>query len=134
MAAEERPGIAVAVVVRGGRVLMVRRRVPEGELAWQFPAGGIEPGESAEDAAVREVGEETGLAVRAVAPLGERTHPVTGRAVTYWACEAPSGTAEVRDADEVAEVAWCAYAEVAERVPYGLHEPVRRYLAGVLAR
>ncbi|MBO1413526.1 NUDIX hydrolase, partial [Streptomyces sp. FH025] len=44
--AEEAPGIAVAIVVQDGRVLMVRRRVAEGQLSWQFPAGEIEPGES----------------------------------------------------------------------------------------
>jgi 8-oxo-dGTP diphosphatase len=46
--AEDRPGIAAAIVVWNGRVLLVRRRVREGELSWQFPAGEIEPGESAE--------------------------------------------------------------------------------------
>ncbi|WP_281179472.1 NUDIX domain-containing protein [Streptomyces megasporus] len=129
---DERPGIAVAVVVRGGRVLMVRRRVAEGALSWQFPAGEVEPGESGREAAVREAAEETGLVVRAVAPLGERTHPVTRRVVTYWACEAPSGTARVRDTEELAALAWCGYAGVVERVPHGLYEPVRRYLAEVL--
>ncbi|MGH8833985.1 MAG: NUDIX hydrolase [Actinomycetes bacterium] len=33
---------------------MVRRRIKEGELSWQFPAGAIEPDESDEDAAARE--------------------------------------------------------------------------------
>lgn len=58
---DERPGIAAAIVVHDGRVLMVRRRVSEGQLSWQFPAGEVEPGEAREDAAVRETQEETGL-------------------------------------------------------------------------
>lgn len=33
---------------------MVRRRVSEGQLSWQFPAGEVEPGEEREAAAVRE--------------------------------------------------------------------------------
>lgn len=41
--AEGRPAIAAAVVVHEGRVLMVRRRVSEGRLSWQFPAGEVEP-------------------------------------------------------------------------------------------
>lgn len=40
--AQEFPDIAVAIVVQG-RVLVVRRRVAEGQLSWQFPAGQIEP-------------------------------------------------------------------------------------------
>jgi 8-oxo-dGTP diphosphatase len=43
-----RPEIATAVIVHDRRVLLVRRRVAEGSLSWQFPAGKIGPGESAE--------------------------------------------------------------------------------------
>ncbi len=64
--AEERAGIAAAIVVREGRVLMVRRRVSEGQLSWQFPAGETEAGESPKPAAGRETAEETGLGVTAV--------------------------------------------------------------------
>jgi 8-oxo-dGTP pyrophosphatase MutT (NUDIX family) len=58
-----RPEVAAAVIVQNRRVLLVRRRVAESSLSWQFPAGKIRPGESAEDAAVRETLEETGLSV-----------------------------------------------------------------------
>ncbi|MBQ1166317.1 NUDIX hydrolase, partial [Streptomyces sp. A73] len=70
----------------GDRVLMVRRRVKEGELMWQFPAGGLEDGETAEQAAVRETQDETGLTVEAVKLLGERVHPKTGRLMSDTAC------------------------------------------------
>ncbi|MET9176664.1 NUDIX hydrolase [Kitasatospora aureofaciens] len=126
--AEERPGIAAAIVVHEGRVLMVRRRVSEGQLSWQFPAGEIETGESPEDAAVRETAEETGLGVAAVKLLGERVHPKTGRLMSYTACEAVSGTAEVVDTDELDQLAWVTLAEIPEYVPYGLFEPVQAYL------
>lgn len=80
---------------------MVRRRVSEGQLSWQFPAGEIEPGETREDAAVRETHEETGVEVAAVKLLGERIHPKTGRLMSYTACEVVGGTAHVADAEEV---------------------------------
>jgi 8-oxo-dGTP diphosphatase len=48
------PLIAAAVIVRDGRVLLVRRRVAESTLSWQLPAGKVEPGEAAQEAAVRE--------------------------------------------------------------------------------
>lgn len=130
----EQPAISAAVVVRGGRVLMIRRRVREGELSWQFPAGAIEAGETPEQAAVRETAEETGLAVEAVKTLGDRVHPKTGRRMHYVACAAgPEGDAYVADPDELAEVAWVAHGEIADYVPYGLYEPVQEYLDGELA-
>lgn len=59
------PVIAAAIIVQDGLVLMVRRRVREGALSWQFPAGAVEPGETDVQAAVRETKEETGVVVLA---------------------------------------------------------------------
>ncbi|MEW2631867.1 NUDIX hydrolase [Streptomyces sp. NPDC048389] len=129
---DERPGIAAAIVVHEGRVLMVRRRVNEGQLSWELPAGEIEPGEARENAAVREAQEETGLTVGAVKLLGERVHPKTGRLMSYTACEVLGGTAHVADTEELAELAWVAHGEIPEYVPYGLFEPVQDYLDAAL--
>jgi 8-oxo-dGTP diphosphatase len=128
----EKPGISAAIIVQDGRVLMVRRRISEGELMWQFPAGGIEPGEVAEDAAVRETAEETGLTVKAIRLLGERVHPKTGRLMSYTACEPISGEAHVADDDELDAITWAAHSELPGLVPYGLFEPVQEYLDAVL--
>jgi 8-oxo-dGTP diphosphatase len=128
----DKPGISAGIVVQANRVLMVRRRIKEGELMWQFPAGAIEAGETAEQAAVRETEEETGLTVEAVKLLGERVHPKTGRLMSYTACEPISGEAFVADAEELAEVAWVAHSEIPQYVPYGLFEPVQEYLDGAL--
>ncbi|WP_030414395.1 NUDIX hydrolase [Streptomyces sp. NRRL S-1448] len=131
--ADERPGIAAAIIVHEGRVLMVRRRISEGKLSWQFPAGEVEPGETREDAAVRETKEETGLNISAVKLLGERVHPATGRLMSYTACEVVSGTAHVADTEELAELAWVAHGQIPEYVPYGLFGPVQEYLDTTLA-
>ena len=45
--------------------------------AWQMPQGGVDPGEAARDAALRELHEETGIAPGAVAVLDALPHPVT---------------------------------------------------------
>ena len=132
--AEERPGIAAAIVTDGSRVLMVRRRVKEGELSWQFPAGEIEEGETPEAAAVRETEEETGLVVASRRMLGERVHPKTGRRMSYAACDVVSGVARVVDTEELDSLAWVAHADIQKHVPYGLFEPVQEYLDSVLAR
>ncbi|MFE9842072.1 NUDIX hydrolase [Streptomyces goshikiensis] len=130
-AGPERP-VAGAVVVHEDRVLLVRRRVAEGQLSWQFPAGKVEPGESFEEAAVRETKEEAGLDVAAVRQLGERIHPITGRQVSYTACEVVGGAAHVADADAIAEVAWVTLSEIPRYIPYGLFKPVQRYLDAIL--
>jgi ADP-ribose pyrophosphatase YjhB (NUDIX family) len=62
--------VAGAVVLRqDGAVLLVRRGRPPAAGTWSLPGGRIEPGESPSEAAVREVREETGLAVRALGLL-----------------------------------------------------------------
>jgi len=127
-----RPAIAAAIIIDDGRVLLVRRRVKEGQLSWQFPAGEVEPGESNEDAAVRETLEETDLTVRPAKFLGDRIHPNTGRTMAYVACDLVSGTARVADEEELAEVAWCDRAAVVEHVPYPFYEPVQDYLDATL--
>ncbi len=132
MTVERNRPVAAAVVVRDGRVLMVRRRVPEGRLRWQFPAGKIEAGESAAAAAVRETEEETGLVVVATALLGTRVHPDTGRRLSYVACTAPSGTPRPAAPAEVAAVAWLTPAQLATHVPHGLSAPAQAYVDAVL--
>ncbi|MFF0227608.1 NUDIX hydrolase [Streptomyces sp. NPDC004629] len=131
---EERPGITAAIVVQDGAVLMVRRRVSEGQLSWQFPAGEIEPGESPEQAAVRETLEEVGMNVTVLKLLGERVHPTTGRSMSYVACAVESGTPYVADDEELAELAWVQHAQIPEYVPYGLFDPVQAYLDAALIR
>jgi 8-oxo-dGTP diphosphatase len=127
-----RPPIAAAVIVQDGRVLLVRRKVTEGSLSWQFPAGAVEPGETPESAAVRETAEETGLEVKAVRLLGARVHPATGRAMSYTACEVVAGLATIGDPEELDAVAWVAAGELVEYVPGGFFAPVQQYLDAAL--
>lgn len=127
--AAERPAIAAAVIVQDGRLLLVQRRVSEGSLSWQLPAGAVEPGETFAVAAVRETVEEAGLAVAAVTTLGERVHPDTGRLIGYVACRVQGGTAHVADTDEVRDIAWVAPAELSGYVPRGFASVVQNYLA-----
>lgn len=128
----DKPAIAAAVIVQDGLLLLVRRRVAEGSLSWQFPAGQIEPGESPEDAAVRETFEETGLVVAARRQLGDRVHPSTKRQMFYVEADAIAGTAYVADTEELDAVAWVKSSEITEYVPYPFWGPVQEHLNAAL--
>src|SRR5208283_3828277 len=76
------PMVAVgAVVVRAGRVLLVRRGAEPLRGQWSLPGGVLELGESLAAGVVREVREETGLTVEPVEliELLDRIHRLEGR-------------------------------------------------------
>ncbi len=68
-----RPYLAVsAAIFRDGRVLIVRRARPPAHGLYTLPGGGVELGETLEEAAIREVREETALEIEPVALVGFR--------------------------------------------------------------
>jgi putative (di)nucleoside polyphosphate hydrolase len=67
--ARYRPNVGVVVFNRNGTVWLGRRAGTAGPFNWQFPQGGVDPGEDFAAAARRELHEETGIVK--VSPLGE---------------------------------------------------------------
>lgn len=65
-----RPCAGVMLVNRDGKVF-VGQRMDSTLEAWQMPQGGIDPGEDAYTAAIRELGEETGIAPDKVTLVAE---------------------------------------------------------------
>lgn len=63
-----RPNVGIVLFHPDGRVWLGRRAKTDPPHNWQFPQGGVDDGEPLEDAARRELAEETG--VRTVTPLG----------------------------------------------------------------
>lgn len=105
------------------RAALIARHDRRGRLLWSLPKGHLEAGESAEQAAVREVFEETGITGQVLAPLGtidfwfvaegRRVH----KTVHHFLLEAVGG--ELSDADiEVVDVRWFALPEVASVLAY----------------
>jgi ADP-ribose pyrophosphatase YjhB (NUDIX family) len=63
-----RPAARAVVLDPDDRILLVRFELPAWTV-WATPGGGIEPGESAEDAIRRELAEETGLTTAEIGPV-----------------------------------------------------------------
>ena len=79
-----RPTVRVLLIDDAERVLLFASDSDSGEPFWFPPGGGIEPGESAEEAARRELREETGLGDLALAgEIGRRRHVVTWNGVLH---------------------------------------------------
>jgi 8-oxo-dGTP diphosphatase len=115
------PRIGVgAVVLREGRVLLVRRGVPPSQGLWAIPGGGLELGETLREGAEREVLEETGITIRAgeqvfTGDLMERD--ADGRirfhyVVIDFAADYISG--EVNGSDDASEARWVTPAELGD--------------------
>ncbi len=114
-----RPFLAVsAAIFRDGRVLIVRRARPPARGIYTLPGGGVELGETLEEAVVREVREETALAIEPVALAGYRQaigRDAEGRierhfVILPFAARWISG--EVTLNEELAEAHWLKPAEL----------------------
>lgn len=62
------PAVSVAIV-RGDKVLLVKRARPPSQGLYAYPGGKVEPGETLSQAAARELEEETGLLAHGYRPL-----------------------------------------------------------------
>jgi 8-oxo-dGTP diphosphatase len=117
---------AGGVVVRGGKVALVHRPRYDD---WTLPKGKLDPGESFEEAALREVEEETGVRPRLVRELPATSYEVRGRpkVVRYWLMDVEH-EAVFAPNDETDELRWVAADEALRLLTY---ERDRDLLAGV---
>jgi len=122
--------VAIAVVQKGTDVLVVSPRVTEAEaVTWQFPAGIVKPGLSAEAVAVRETFAETDIRCVVERGLGNRVHPDTNVFCEYLLCAYVAGTARNVDTVENADVTWVHSARLTQLVPAGrIYEPILEVL------
>jgi 8-oxo-dGTP diphosphatase len=107
--------VALGIVFKDDKVLLVERAKREGDLTWGFPGGKIDPGEESSHAVVRECLEETGVECNQLTLLGELLHEERGVHISYWKGVAFRGEATVMEPEKALSVIW-ATPEEAEKL------------------
>ncbi|HZN42746.1 MAG TPA: NUDIX hydrolase [Actinomycetota bacterium] len=104
-------------------IVLASRRTRRGQLAWGLAKGGIEEDESMEDAAIREVREETGLLAEIEASLGETRYMYVWedvrirKTVHFFLMRHTGGDVDDRD-DEMEEIRWFSLERALKRAAY----------------
>ena len=118
----DRPIVGVlAVVMRGDRVLVVRRANPPMPGRWGFPGGVLELGETVAQGAMRELFEETGIEAEAAGPLtviDTIERDPEGRVRYHYTLVAVIGhwqSGEGVPGDDADELAWLTRSEIVEQ-------------------
>ena len=107
----------VAVINEAGRLLWIKRGpdvVKPGY--WAPPTGAVEPGESPEEAVVREMAEELGIVVRPIRPVWQCPTEGAGYMLEWWLTEIEDGEPRPTSA-EVAEMRWVTPEQIHELTP-----------------
>jgi mutator protein MutT len=112
------PCVGAVIKDDAGRLLLIKRGHEPGKGLWSIPGGRIEPGETDEEAVIREVREETGLAVTVGPLLGSvrrpAGHPGTELDIRDYMAVATGG--RLAAGDDADDVIWVAPADL-DRLP-----------------
>jgi 8-oxo-dGTP diphosphatase len=113
---------AGGIIKDKNKILIINLKDPSGRQVWTFPKGKIEKGESAADAASREVYEETGYSAELISSIGEtgyffnRADSIVIKKVFWFLMADPRKKAECETG--ISEAAWMSYADVLKALDY----------------
>lgn len=92
--------LTVLCLIQAGDEILLQNRVKEDWRGYALPGGHVEPGESIVDACIREMKEETGLAVYNVKLCGVKQFPIEGGRYLVFLFRTDSFQGEVRSSEE----------------------------------
>ncbi len=111
-----RPTTVDALIIRDGKIILIKRGTEPFLGAWALPGGFVDSGETAQDACVREAKEETGLEVRVLELVGVFSEPLRdperGTIAVAYLCEAVGG--EISGGDDAREAEWFSLRDLPE--------------------
>ena len=130
-------GVVFRRTESGTEIALAARRTRRGELAWGLPKGMIEPDEQPDEAALREVREETGLVAEIEEDLGSISYFYqwddvgVRKSVRFYLMLATGG--DVADHDhEMEEIRWFGAADAIKRATYRSEREVVEKAVGIL--
>lgn len=122
----ERPGVGVnAIIIRGNKVLLGKRKGWPGEGQWAFPGGRLKLYEDVKEGAVRETAEETGLVIKNL-KIGPYTNDIAKSEQLHYLSlifitEIDSGEPKLMEPDKFYEWKWFEW----DKLPEQLFLPVQ---------
>ncbi len=122
----------LAIIENGGKILIGKVKEEKvadfGGIAYVFPGGGVEDGETVEQAVIREVKEETGFDVSNLKQIGFRVHPKTGKNIYYFYCMTKTTETKIDPVvnDDLSELIWIHKNEVVSYMPT-LNPDIQKY-------
>lgn len=134
-------GIAIRIEDGIAYAACIGRRNRAGRLEWCLPKGHLEAGETPQQAAVREVAEETGIDAEIIQPLGTIDYWFTGddrrvhKVVHHFLLEAQSGDiTTAKDPDQEAEEArWIPVARLSSELAFPNERKMAQAAAALLS-
>lgn len=134
---QNRPLVGIGIIIlKNNKALLLKRKGVHGEGEWCLPGGHLDFGETFEECAQREVGEETGLKVKNPKLISmsndlryiksDHKHYVTiGMLAEY-----DGGNPKIMEPDKASDIGWFSLDDLPEKILQGSEEILKAYRSG----